>query len=149
MNKNLYELQREAKKVAGILKINCPEIVYDEDEERADCTQVSETGDFCILLNPGLDYNLQLSIVIRLVRMKWSERKFSLSTVEDACCFEAGYRMYLRKEIIHEFFSGDLKVDIFVNSYIWELQNQVALFGNGYEERCAWLADARSGMFDY
>lgn len=47
------------------------------------------------------------------------------------------------------FYSGNLRVDTFVNSYAWDLQNQVALFGNGYEERCAWLEDARYGMLDY
>lgn len=146
MNKNLYGLQKEAKRAANILRIKCPDIVYDAATERTKCIQISVEGDFCIILNPEEDFDFQLAIVLISIRMIWAVKKFSAPSIEDALCFEAGYRVYFLKEDVRELLSDISEEGDFDCAYLHEFSDKINSFGNGYEERCAWLEVVRNGL---
>jgi len=148
MEQNFNNLLKEAKRAAGILGINCPEIIFDEAVEKAAYTRDFKTERFRIMLNPETDFNFQLSMVLRYLRMIWSDLKFLPPCQEDPLDFEAGYRIFFRKESVTHIHSGDYRVDFRVNLYIYYLNGCVGMLGNGHDTRCAWVKNVRSGQFN-
>lgn len=146
-NKKAF-LQQEARNVAKILQI--PEYYVDLSPGVETVEIIPRNDTLTVKFNTAVSINDALCFILNVGRQIWRKRKGLLNNIVDCAVFTAEYLMYVHK------YTGDMTVALpgedelsqYINAYICKSKTVVAMFGNGYEERCDWVDRIRNQAID-
>lgn len=143
----INNLLTEAKRAASILNIECPEIrivEYAATERRNPVVQESEN--WIVELCSEWDEQKKLSMLLRSLRIIWQKMHQYMDWLGyDCICFEAGYRVHIRREADMSFVCADEAINVEVREYILKLEESRALYGSD-AERNSWLKRIWKGL---